>query len=115
MFQNLYTRYYGPWNRVYEEQYQTARRNLGLTESSMGETDALVDSLQRYQDSYWQDQYSRLDALRFSRLCGWLRATRRPPDDNVGYSILIWKLDAHDLHEALWGPPLELYDAPQVK
>jgi hypothetical protein len=115
MFQNLYTRYYGPWNRVYEEQYQTARRNLGLTEHSMGDTDALVDSLQRYPDPYWQDQYSKLDALRFSRLCGWLRAIQRPPDDNVGYSILIWKLDAHDLHEALWGPPLELYDAPQVK
>jgi hypothetical protein len=115
MFQNLYTQYYGPWNRVYEEKYQAARGNLGLTERSMGDLDALVDALQRYPEPYWQDQYSRLEKLRFNRLCGWLRATQRPPDDNVGYSILIWKLDAADLHDALWGPPLELYDKPAIK
>jgi hypothetical protein len=114
MFQNLYTQYYGPWNRVYETKYQTALRNLGLTENSMSDIDTLAGSLQHYPDLYWQDQYSRLERLRFNRLCGWLRATQRPPDDNVGYSILIWKLDAHDLHEALWGPPLELYDKPQL-
>jgi hypothetical protein len=114
MFQNLYTRYFGPWNRAYEEKYQAARSNLGLTEGSLGDNDALVDALQRYPNPYWQDQYGRLEALRFNRLCGWLRATRRPPDDNVGYSILIWKLDAHDLHDALWGPPLELDDEPRL-
>jgi hypothetical protein len=114
MFQNLYTQYYGPWNRVYENIYQTTLHNLGLSESSMGNIDALVDSLQRYPEPFWQDQYGKLEALRFSRLCGWLRATQRPPDANVGYSILIWKLDAHDLHDALWGPPLELYDQPAI-
>ncbi len=114
MFQNLYTQYYGPWNRVYEAKYQAALHNLGLSESSMGNIDALVDSLQRYPEPFWQDQYSRLEKLRFNRLCGWLRATHRAPDDNIGYSILIWKLDAHDLHAALWGPPLELYDKPQL-
>jgi hypothetical protein len=115
MFQNLYTLYYGPWNRVYEEKYQAALRNLGLTETSMSDDAALENSLQRHPDPYWQDQYGRLEKLRFNRLCGWLRATRRAPDDNVGYSILIWKLDAHDLHDALWGPPLELYDEPAIK
>jgi hypothetical protein len=114
MFQNLYTQYYGPWNRVYENIYQSTLHNLGLSESSMGNIDALVAALQRYPEPFWQDQYSKLEALRFNRLCGWLRATQRPPDDNVGYSILIWKLDAHDLHDALWGPPLELYDKPAI-
>jgi hypothetical protein len=115
MFQNLYTQYYGPWNRVYEEKYQAALRNLGLTENTAGDLGTLVDSLRRHPEPYWQDQYSRLEKLRFNRLCGWLRATPRAPDDNIGYSILIWKLDAHDLHDALWGPPLELYDAPAIE
>jgi hypothetical protein len=115
MFQNLYTKAFGPWNRVYENEYQAALRNLGLSEGSLGDNDTLVDALQRYPEPYWQDQYGRLEQLRFNRLCGWLRATRRPPDDNVGYSILIWKLDARDLHDALWGPPLELYDKPAIK
>ena len=114
MFQNLYTQYFGPWNRVYEEKYQTALHDLGLSESSMGDITSLGDSLQRYPEPFWQDRYSRLEKLRFNRLCGWLRATHRAPDDNVGYSILIWKLDARDLHEALWEPPLELYDAPAI-
>jgi hypothetical protein len=114
MFQNLYTIPFGPWNRVYEEKYQTALRNLGLTESTAGEIGTLVDSLQRYPEPFWQDQYGKLEKLRFNRLCGWLRATHRAPDDNVGYSILIWKLDAQDLHDALWEPPLELYDEPQL-
>jgi hypothetical protein len=111
MFQNLYTRPFGPWNHVYENEYQATLRKLGLSERSTEDINALVDSLQRYPESFWQDPYSRLEKLRFNRLCGWLRATGRPPDAEVGYSILIWKLDAHDLHDALWGPPLELRDS----
>jgi hypothetical protein len=114
MFQNLYTKTFGPWNRVYEKEYQTVIRNLGLSEGPAGDTMALAALLQQYPGPYWQEQYSRFEKLRFGRLCGWLRATRRPPDAEVGYSILIWNLDAHDLHQALWEPPQELYDSPQI-
>jgi hypothetical protein len=114
MFQNLYTMPFGPWNRVYENEYQATLRNLGLSENSMGDNAALEDSLRRFPEPIWQDPYGKLEKLRLNRLCGWLRATHRVPEDNVGYSILIWKLDAHDLHDALWGPPLELYDKPQL-
>jgi hypothetical protein len=112
MFQNLYTEAFGPWNRAYENAYQTTLHNLGLSERTAGDSATLGAWLQQYPGSVWQEQYGALDALRFNRLCGWLRATHRPPDAEVGYSILIWKLDAQDLHAALWGPPLELYDAP---
>ncbi|HWZ94328.1 MAG TPA: glycosyltransferase family 39 protein [Opitutaceae bacterium] len=115
MFQNLYTRVFGPWNRVYENEYQATLHNLGLAESAAGDTTALFNVLQQHPEPFWQEQYGMLEKLRFNRLCGWLRATQRPPDDTVGYSILIWKLDAHDLHEALWAPPLELYDSPAIK
>jgi hypothetical protein len=112
MFQNLYTEAFGPWNRVYENAYQTTVHNLGLSERTAGESATLGAWLQQYPAQSWQEQYGAFDALRFNRLCGWLRATHRPPDAEVGYSILIWKLEAQDLHDALWGPPLELYDAP---
>ncbi len=112
MFQNLYTEAFGPWNRVYENAYQTTLHNLGLSEHTAGDSATLGAWLQQYPGSVWQEPYGALEALRFNRLCGWLRATHRAPDAEVGYSILIWKLDAQDLHDALWGPPLELYDAP---
>jgi hypothetical protein len=115
MFQNLYTRAFGPWNRIYEDAYQTILHNLKLSESTAGDTATLGAWLQQFPEQFWQEQYASFDALRFNRLCGWLRATHRPPDAEVGYSILIWKLDAHDLHEAFWGPPLELKDSPAGK
>jgi len=112
MFQNLYTMTFGPWNRRYEEEYQATIRELGLTEETAGDTAALASVLQTHPDAFWQEYYSRFEKLRFARLCAWLRATNRLPDDNVGYSILLWKLDDRALHEALWGKPVELYDVP---
>jgi hypothetical protein len=115
MFQNLYTNAFGPWNRIYEKTYQTTLQNLALRESTARDSAALGGWLQQYPEEFWQKQYGQFEQLRFNRLCGWLRATHRPPDAEVGYSILIWKLDAHDLHAALWEPPLELYDSPAIK
>jgi hypothetical protein len=112
MFQNLYTPHFGPWNRVYEENYQQSVQSLGLTEAASRDTDSLVDALLRHPDVVWQEHYSGWEKLRFNRLCGWLRATRRAPDAQVGHSILIWKLDQQDLRQALWEPARELFEAP---
>jgi hypothetical protein len=115
MFQNLYTRYFGPWNRRYEEEYQTALRTLGLTEENTRTTDALAAVLQSHPDQVWQTHYAAFEQLRFHRLCSWLRAAQRPPDTTIGHSILIWKLDAAALHDALWAAPRELYDMPATE
>jgi hypothetical protein len=48
-------------------------------------------------------------------LCSWLRATGQAPDDQVGHSILIWKLDAAALRDALWGPPREYLFQPATE
>ena len=40
------------------------------------------------------------------RLCAFLR--QRKADDNIGYSILIYRLTSDDLQKALFGPPAEL-------
>jgi hypothetical protein len=44
------------------------------------------------------DEYNQ---LRFARLCHYLRV--RTPDDNVGYSILIFRLSAAELKAAVEG------------
>ncbi len=44
-------------------------------------------------------------------MCAFLR--QREPDDNVGYSILIYRLTAEDIQKALFGLPVEL-DSPPV-
>ena len=46
------------------------------------------------------------------RLCAFLR--RREPDDNIGYSILIYRMTTEDLREALSGPPVELDKTPRA-
>jgi hypothetical protein len=45
--------------------------------------------------------------LQYMRLLGYLR--QRRPNDNVGHSILVFRLSADDLREALTGPPPELH------
>ena len=56
-------------------------------------------------------EYSTYEKLRFGRLCAWLRA-KRPPDDEIGYALLIWRLDVAEITAALLGPPAELAEAP---
>jgi hypothetical protein len=115
MYQNLYTRYFGPWNRRYEEEYQAIVSTLGLTAENTRDTAALAEVLQSHPEQVWQAKYAAFEQLRFHRLCGWLRATQRPPDATVGHSILIWQLDTTALHEALWGSPRELYEMPATE
>jgi hypothetical protein len=47
--------------------------------------------------------------LRFARLCAFLR--QREPDDNIGYSILIYRLSDRDVQRALTGKAVELVRA----
>lgn len=42
------------------------------------------------------------ELLRFTRLCRYLQS--RPPDAQAGYAILIYRLDAREIAEALHGP-----------
>ncbi len=51
------------------------------------------------------DALTQFEQYRFARLCAYLRL--REPDDSVGYSILIYQLDADDLNRALFRPLAE--------
>jgi hypothetical protein len=51
-------------------------------------------------------QMELFDKLRSKRLFAYLR--HRKPDDEVGYSILIYRLSSQDIQAALFGPPAEI-------
>jgi hypothetical protein len=61
----------------------------------------------------WRRLVSDFDQLRLARLCAYLR--RREPDDQIGYSILIFRLSDEDVRDALNGPPAELLPEVGVK
>jgi hypothetical protein len=102
---------FGPWNRVFEGAYQETLANLKTFDRLAGDPARRAAVLEKYPQAFWDAQCAMFDHLRFGRLCAWLRA-RRPPDDNIGYSILVWQLSEADLQAALSGPPVELADSP---
>jgi hypothetical protein len=111
LLQSLYTPTIGPWSKGYETLYKRTLQTIRQLEQ------ALARPLPRQQlerlthDANLSRQIEAYDALRFARLCAWLRHNR-PPDDHVGHSILLWKLSFEDLRTATLDPPAELTDAP---
>jgi len=95
---------WGPWNarheRVYQELYRTVRPLLEEDRQAR----ARVFGEMRAPE--WRRLFDRFDAYRFARLTAYLRS--REPNDNVDFSILVYKLDDADLGRALDGPPPEL-------
>ena len=111
LLQSVYTYTFGPWNSGREQRYQRTLHNLQVFEQAARVPGASEALLKRYPPAFWDHQYDAYEKLRFGRLCAWLRHTEEP-DDTIGHSILIWRLDAGELHQALFGPPVELDDAP---
>jgi 4-amino-4-deoxy-L-arabinose transferase-like glycosyltransferase len=107
LFQSFYIDTQGPWNAVYEATYQKCRKYLALFDATTNSPQQRAALLKKYPEAFWLQTYSNFKKLRFSRLCAWLRHHRRP-DDNVGHSILIWKLDQSEIDDALVGKPAEM-------
>lgn len=111
ILQTVYTRTFGPWNKVYERDYQEMVKDLTVYEGTANDPAARAALLRQHPPEEWQRVYEAFEHLRLGRLCAWLRH-HRPPDDMVGYAMLIWRLSEADLHDALTGPPAELADEP---
>src|SRR5438094_241796 len=106
MLQSVYSLVPGPWAMPYEQHYQEALADLRRIAGTSDEAER-----QQRTSAFLRDKFPLFEQLRFSRLCAFLR--RREPDDNVGYSILIYRLSDQDVREALYGPPAELL--PEVR
>lgn len=95
---------FGHWNARLEKQYQFAVR---LTKPILSEDPAERSAaLTELSPENWTEAINTYEYLRFHRLAAFLR--HRKPDDNIGYSILVYHLDENDLSRALDGPPVEL-------
>lgn len=92
---------FGAWNSAYEETYKMLTRNVVIfSEADASKRDELM---KQYGAKMWNDTFRKYDRFRFSRLCAHLR--EREPSDNVGGSILIYKLSQDDINRALYGSP----------
>ncbi len=95
---------WGPWNPRYEATYQGLK---ALTEPLMSPDLGVrrAAAIQRGLAS-WPPLLERFEEFRFARLAAYLR--QREPDDEINYSILVYRLSDTDLASALDGPPAEL-------
>jgi hypothetical protein len=95
---------WGPWNERYEAAYQAAS---ALVSPLLSDEPAMRRAaMTQLQPDQWLNALNDFDELRFARLAAYLR--RREPDDQIGHSILVYRLTDADLDRALHGPPPEL-------
>ncbi len=111
LLQSVYTRTFGPWNQAYERDYHELLENVAAFERTAKDPAARAEALRQHPIAEWEKVYEAFENLRFGRLCAWLRH-HRPPDAEVGYAILIWRLNEDEIRQALMGPPAELVTRP---
>ena len=87
------------WTAALEHEYQALLPEMTAFEQDPLGAAPSRGAIARAGGREFAFRFNRFQSLRFGRLCAWLRA--REPDDQVGWSILIWDLDAAELAEAL--------------
>jgi hypothetical protein len=102
MLQGLYFMTPGPWSRQYETDYQSMLYNLKLFDSTAADPTARQALLRQTGEAFWVRNFQAFEHLRAARLAAYLR--RREPDDEIGYSILVYRVDERELDRALRGP-----------
>jgi 4-amino-4-deoxy-L-arabinose transferase-like glycosyltransferase len=104
MLQCVYISPPGPWDTKHEQYYQDVRAAVAELSRKQKQDPAAHERLLRDPAagelrSQWNRLLSAFDQCRLARLCAFLR--QREPDDSVGYSILIYHINADDLDRAL--------------
>jgi hypothetical protein len=101
--------YPGRWNRTYEDTYQALRLELNRQARTADADPQPAPGNQRLAtDAQLRDAFHQ---LQWGRLRAFLR--KREPDDNVGHSILIYRLTDEDVRMATEGFPVEMLNAPE--
>lgn len=110
MLQVVYLDADGPWAVPYERAYQRLLPEARRLQDAQSDPQARENLRREKGSDYWEQTYSMFEELRFARLCSFLR--QREPDDQVGHSILIYRVSDQELNRALSGAPVEL--APRI-
>ncbi len=101
MLQHVYAQEHAPWTAKDEELFQGLRAIAPTMLTMSGAPEQHPELLGDATPAEWTRAWQLYDKLRFARLCEYLRV--RPPDAQVGYSILIFRLDPSELNAALGG------------
>lgn len=102
MFRRVYTHVRGPWSQSYEDAYQRLDKWIAHVSALPERTPFTeVDGTSLTQDEV-QNRLFNYEQLIFGRLCHFLE--NRPPDAQIGGSILIWRLSNTDVGFALSAP-----------
>ncbi|MFB3892154.1 MAG: ArnT family glycosyltransferase [Phycisphaerae bacterium] len=96
----------GRWNEARERMYQERLTAVGqLARAGSVERDAMIAAKGQ---AYWAQVLHDYDYLRFARLAAYLRNYKPGPMDQIGHSILVFKLSDDEVKQAIQGPPAEL-------
>ncbi|MEI6466160.1 MAG: hypothetical protein WCQ89_15650, partial [Verrucomicrobiota bacterium] len=101
ILQQVYTPVGGPWTPEREKEYQELRALEPAFTAYSTDSGARTELLKNVPAERWQNAIQRHDVLRMARLTAFLRP--RKPDANAGYSILIYRLSAEEIHDATAG------------
>lgn len=99
MLQQAYSIVSGPWTPQLEAEYRQLRAIEPTFLAFQNDPVRRAALLRDAPVAKWEAGWKRYDVLRFARLCHFLRA--REPDAAIGWSILIYRLSANDLSQAL--------------
>ena len=101
MLQGVYSRFPRPWTPENETLYGYAQTEINRWNSAGKDSAARNLQLQEKGPEYWAACIKIYGELRLARLCAYLR--HRAPDDEVGFSILIYRLSDQEVQRALGG------------
>lgn len=101
MLQCVYLPDQGTWTMESELEFQQLRALEPAFESYARDPARRAELDREAHPEQWRRAWKRYDVLRLVRLCHTLRV--KPPDAMVGYSILLYRLDAEDIRQALLG------------
>ena len=119
LLQGVYAEPFGPWCVPFEITYRQARRFIdddtgdpttagAIVSESRGDLPSVDGHDAVNAPAVQAEAIYAFNLLQAGRLRSFLR--HRRPDANVGGSIVVFRLNAADLEEALLGPPSELED-----
>jgi hypothetical protein len=99
--QHVYANIRGDWTPALEQQFQELRALEPTLLVYQNDAAKRAELRRGAPAQNWEAAWKRYEGLRFARLCHYLRI--RPVDASIGYSILIFRLDASEISGATGG------------
>lgn len=101
MLQQVYSRHRGSWTAEFELEFQRLRELEPDFLAFQDDPARREDLLKKAPRERWRAGWATYESLRFARLCHYLRL--KQPIATIGFSILIFRLDASEIEAVTRG------------